>query len=80
METELSFLLNLLLEHKLPKATKDLVKERIKVIQQPVTSMHRMVTSQPTAAPTNLEALPMPARIQGGEVTTGPGTKGPRKW
>lgn len=31
--SELSFLLDLLLEHKLSKTTKDLIKERIKVIE-----------------------------------------------
>lgn len=83
METELSFLLTLLLEHKLPKGTKELVKDRIKVIQgnQPVTRQApQMVTSSPSQG--NIEAFstPLPPRIVGGEVSTGAGTKGPRKW
>lgn len=38
--TEISFLIELLLNHKLTKATKDLIAERIKAIQIPVTQAH----------------------------------------
>jgi hypothetical protein len=34
VETELSFLLTLLLEHKLPKATQGAIKDRLKKIQE----------------------------------------------
>lgn len=56
METELSFLLTILLEHKIPKATKDALKERIKKIQEvaPIT----LGFSPPR------QAAPMPSSIQ----------------
>lgn len=53
METELSFLLTLLLEHKLPKATKDALKARIKEIQ-----------ANPTAMPVNARIMPPMAAAQ----------------
>lgn len=94
METELSFLLTLLLEHKLPKGTKELIKDRIKCIQVPNAQqparpiMPQMVTSRPSesgdlanATVSFPAAAPViPNRLVGGEVSTGPGTKGPRKW
>ncbi len=39
MTTELSFLLDLLLNHKLPKPTKDAVAERIKVVEEDMREM-----------------------------------------
>ena len=91
METELSFLLTLLLEHKLPKATKEAVKERIKGLEarkSPVVaaiSSRNLVTSQ-NEAQANENILAQAAapssvpRIMGGEVNTGLGIKGPRKF
>ena len=72
----------MLLEHKLPRGTKELVKDRIKSIQVPQTVqarpiMPQMVTSTPNAP---LDAPHPPARLVGGEVSTGPGTRGPRKF
>lgn len=83
METELSFLLTLLLEHRLSKGTKALVRDRVKAIQgqQPQRPINQMVTSTPTAAPpADIFSAPLPPRVVGGEVSTGAGTKGPRKW
>lgn len=39
--TELSFLIELLLNHDLPKPTKDLIAERIKEVEQGITSSPR---------------------------------------
>lgn len=84
METELSFLITLLLEHKLPKVTKELVKERIKGLQgtQVFVSAPRppIQQSRPTVAMEAPEAVSAMPRLQGGEVTTGQGTRGPRKF
>lgn len=110
--TELQFLIELLLNHKLNATTKALLKERIGTVEeslrgnkQPIqaqvqvlrgTSMQAastqalldkepLVVQHLPASPTPT-MIPIPAsapalnRIVGGEVNTGHGSKGPRKW
>lgn len=80
--TELQFLLDLLLNHKLPKGTKALIADRVgeisKSMPQATAKANPGVVAQlQTSAP----LAPPPAnRIMGGEVSTGEGTRGPRKW
>lgn len=114
--TELQFLIDLLLNHKIQKATKDLIAKRIGEVEnglaQPVVrgiatqSLPRLVNGVTQAASTiaamerhaNPDAVPittpielapvapLPAnalatnRIVGGEVNTGRGSRGPRKF
>ena len=89
METELSFLITLLLEHKLPKATKELVKERVKALQalqpvskQPMAPIPQRTVEQAQIIPESVMtgSVPLPPRIVGGEVSTGAGIRGPRKY
>lgn len=95
--TELSFLIDLLLNQKLNKQVKDLVANRIREIE----------TRSPQAAPVNLRGAQAPStianltgqtlqgpvshiptapvasaegRIVGGEINTGAGIRGPRKF
>lgn len=52
METELSFLLTLLLEHKIQKATQATIKERIKKLQEaPATFMPPAWVAAPVQRP-----------------------------
>lgn len=101
--TELSFLLELLLEHELKKETQTLIRNRIKEIEtlavnKPIVVPAGAVIAPPQVqqAPSTLANLareaaeapaiqippPPPAsrRIVGGEVVTGQGTRGPRKF
>lgn len=96
--SELSFLLILLLDHKLSKPVKDLIKDRIKEIEtKPQVKSIQIpilgtIGGQAPSTLANLErehAQPQPAapplppitnRIVGGEVDTGRGTRGPRKF
>lgn len=111
--TELQFLIDLLLNHRLTKQTKDLIAKRIgdveasyAKIQKPIAAAQsgaRMVNGVMQAASTAaalerdpaiaqaqpiisgpIEPIPASAlainRIKGGEVNTGNGTKGPRKF
>lgn len=86
--SELSFLLMLLLDHKLSREVKALLKERIKEIEskpQAMSSQRTMAMTQSPSTLANIEAsaLPppiVPKRIVGGEVDTGNGTRGPRKF
>lgn len=66
--TELSFLIELLLNHDLPKATKDLLAERIKEVEHNLTTMRigspaapqiivSSGTNQPTQAASTLAAM-----------------------
>lgn len=57
--TELSFLIDLLLNHKLPKATKDAVAARIKDIEQ--ASPQPRPSIQPIAAPQVAQVAQTPA-------------------
>ena len=81
--TELSFLLDLLLNHKIQKVTQDAIRERIKEIElgqvQPVRRNHPNVIDT-TVTPLQMQTAMNPARITGGVVDTGPGLKGPRKF
>lgn len=63
--TELSFLIELLLNHKLPKKTKDIIAERVKTIQaQPIT-----VNSRPMPLPiVSGQAPSMQAKIEAMEA------------
>lgn len=106
--TELQFLVDLLLNHKLNTSTKKLVAERISFVEEHLRSGNelrpklapRLVNgavqaastqalldrdaSVPNSTPIALAPLPALApttqRIVGGEVNTGKGTKGPRKF
>ncbi len=113
--TELQFLIDLLLNHKLSPATKKLVAERIGVVEgqyskaptpsqrvlQPQRDTNGIVQAASTMAILNRDpaqdgsnstpivVAPTPAlspssmalnRIVGGEVNTGRGSKGPRKF
>jgi hypothetical protein len=85
--TELSFLLSLLLDHKLPKAVQGLIKDRIKEIQltpqQPIR-INPMIRDPHAQAPSTqalLDQAPImtPAaikRIVGGEISTGGSASG----
>lgn len=95
--SELSFLIELLLNHKLPKAVKTLVADRIKEIEggpkrapvshapglpahligQAPSTMAALAEAPPVAV---MQAPPVSKRIVGGEVDTGNGTRGPRKF
>lgn len=96
--SELSFLLILLLDHKLPKPVKDLIKDRIKEIEAKPQQARSVsipvlgtIGAQAPSTIANLEReqvaqapqAPLPPitnRIVGGEVDTGRGTRGPRKF
>lgn len=85
--TELSFLIDLLLNHKLPREVKNLLAARIALIQNQATPTNNSVTtwrtgqaSPQTAIGVVNTAAPPSARIVGGEVDTGGGTRGPRKF
>ncbi len=49
--TELSFLVDLLLNHKLPKATRDLVASRIKEVEGRLTPYQGLTLTQPQIPP-----------------------------
>ena len=85
--TELSFLLELLLNHKLPKLTKDLVSERIKEVEQrlsnasPVTHVTQRSVSVPYQAPSTVALMekhgieiPQPAPVPIEQVAQNPAT------
>lgn len=58
--TELSFLLELLLEHKLEKKTKDLIRDRIKEIEQAQIPIALRHTPMPTKLEKKTRHTPMP--------------------
>ena len=74
METELSFLVTLLLDHKLPKATQGLLKERIKLLQTapvpalPQVFMQGMAGQQARPAPQAQAASTLAAMAKHGLV------------
>lgn len=108
--TELQFLIDLLLNHKLNPATKKIIADRIgdveialrqivprgtspqptiafvdpKTAQAPSTQRLLERDGPPTPTPivgaVVAPAMPATARIVGGEVNTGKGIKGPRKF
>lgn len=94
--TELSFLIDLLLNQKLNKQVKELVANRIRDIEtkapqapMPVVrgaqapSTIANMTGQPLQAISHVPSVPLVSaegRIVGGEVSTGNGIKGPRKF
>ena len=100
MQTEIRFLLDLVLNYKLPAEAKKLCLERIgeveaslalpqrpliPLIRNPIEqapSTQRLMDMQGTAPVTPMTAPVInPAqRIVGGEVNTGNGTRGPRKF
>ena len=58
--TELTFLLDLLLNHKLPLATKNLIKDRIGVIEAQMATTPKTIVQQPITqmqAPTPVVAV-----------------------
>ena len=62
MDTELTFLLTLLLEHKLTQPTKKLITERIKVVEaqynaQPQQPVKRIAPSGPVQSPSTQAML-----------------------
>ncbi len=62
--SELSFLLELLLEHKLPKVTKDAIKERIKTLQIPsTTTIHTSGYIAPVQRPPKTAQSPSTQKI-----------------
>lgn len=94
MQTEISFLIDLVLNHKLPKPTKELCRLRIRdleegLFQRPAVAIAMPRMQQAPSTMANLEAqevpiamptIETPKRIVGGEIATGANTKGPRKW
>lgn len=107
--TELQFLIDLLLNHKLNPATKKIIADRIgdveialrqivprgtqapytvnpdlKTLQAPSTQRLLERDGAPISTPivgaVVAPAIPATARIIGGEVNTGKGIKGPRKF
>lgn len=98
--TERAFLIDLLLDDKLPKRFKTMIGDRIKELEsQPMQTISRpqafpMAQSQSTlenlakqtgspvvdAPIPNTHAPLVSQRIVGGEVQTGNGTRGPRKF
>lgn len=101
--TELQFLLELLFEHKLQAATKRLIKERVRFVEQQLIPPPRQIVprgttqapstlanlaahsepaaADPIAAPIPPKAPPIAlSRVVGGEIGTGKGTRGPRKF
>lgn len=75
--TELSFLIELLLNHDLPKATKDLIASRIKEVEQMLT-ITRMVlpaTAQIQTLPPKLQQAPstLAAMARHGDIPNFPG-------
>lgn len=92
--SELSFLIDLLLNHRLTKDVKTLVAERIKEIEgkpqaSPRVALPAHLIGQAPSTIANLaaeppvnpmQAPPTSQRIQGGEINTGNGTRGPKKW
>ena len=85
--TELSFLIDLLLNKKLSKEVKSLIADRINLIQaQPPQGVRAGIVAQAPSTIANLEAAVAPtqisaaSRIVGGMVNTGEGLKGPRKF
>lgn len=87
--TELQFLLHLYMEHKLPKATKELIKERIGTVENNIAVAAPVPKPQPSAPITPLGiAAPAPGppprpgtQALTGEVPHRDGhSVGPRKW
>lgn len=84
METEIKFLLRLVLDYKLPAEAKKMCLERIGIVEESLANRPRAVT--PQAANPMITSTPMapmiepPQRVVGGEISTGPGLKGPRKF
>ncbi len=92
--TEIQFLISLMLEHKLPEPVKQKLIARIGEVEALLSRPGHMSAVTPRTiiqAPSTQAILdqdtvhtppPPPAtkRIVGGEVSTGNGTKGPRKW
>lgn len=84
--SELSFLLELLLNHKLPKTTQLVIKDRIATVEE--TKQAPALSRKGLSGPIELTmeqvaAKPLPlaeSRIVGGEVSTGNNSKGPRKF
>jgi len=59
--TELTFLLELILNHKLPLATKNLIKDRIGQIQAEQPQRTAPAVSSPIRLPTQTESVPVQA-------------------
>lgn len=91
--TEIRFLLDLVLNHKLPPGAKKLCLERIVEVEENLTikmisPIQRTIEQAPSTQrlmeaqiQTSAPLMPPPSqRIVGGEVNTGNGTKGPRKF
>lgn len=91
--TEIQFLINLLLEHKLPESVKQKFIARIGEVESQMSKpvMNARLITPMAQAPSTQRILddmsegiiPPPQatkRIVGGEVNTGNGTKGPRKF
>lgn len=98
--TEIQFLIDLILNHKLSKEAKDLCTKRIGDVEANLTRAPQRIFTpiQPpnTAQAPSMQAIldkvpdgsiiaapqgiPPSARMVGGEVNTGGGTRGPRKF
>lgn len=101
MQTEISFLLELVLNHKLPAGAKQACLERIKSVEEALAARAPIAPQRANAAvmqtpstqrllegapsPDNVAVVApaapvIPPRVVGGEVSTGAGTRGPRKF
>jgi hypothetical protein len=97
--TELAWLANLLVRHKLPKTVKEAVALRIEELSQSPqrpsvlpahmqgqapSTIARMMSDAPppplTPLPPAAPSVDASARIVGGEIQTGAGIRGPRKY
>lgn len=98
--TELQFLIDLLLNHKLNANTKKLVADRIGFVEESLrkpavmvprgtpmgvqqsASTQALLDKEPLIVqqPLPMTSAPTSARIIGGEVATGGGARGPRKF
>ncbi len=92
MQTEIRFLLDLVLNHKLPAEAKKLCLERIGEVEASLIPPPRHLSVSTAQAPSTQRALdaqiqttaptapPIINRVVGGEIQTGNGTRGPRKF
>lgn len=106
MQSEISFLLDLILDEELSSKVQKLCRKRVRELElgigqksTPIIPQRPSIPGIPLQAPSaqkklnemaaegiafpgvsNAPQIPTTQRIVGGEVNTGGGTKGPRKW